>query len=563
MRLAPLSLLAALLSACSGSEGTTSNSDTGSITITVQDSAGAAVNGASLTLNGKMGTTQAGAYTFPVVPAGELLVVSANKAGGVTTYARVSADAGKTADVLIVLPAVTTASYTPDGKAHTFTLGALSVSIPGDVTWTDKTSKAYAGAVELRAATSPGPFSAPPSYPIDASGMQTSAAPVVATFDLTAFGAGEAVLEPSGPITAALTAPVFDPAGALHVEHFDPAAGDWVKDGSAARDAMSGLITATLPHFTYWHIRNGTPTYYGGFSIVASQNGVAIPNTKIDWKCSGYDLNDNANPMGSVIAPDGTLCVQVSSGSACTVTVDDTLKQLFTVTNGCVCNSANEPCPVVEFEPSSPPVCGDLVIEAGEQCDDGNIIPGDGCDAVCHREGCDIQWHGAIDGVVADLSAHNLLCDFQVDMNGDAQALIVHDGSLDPFVMAGGISKWQGWQGYADAMGKVLGVFNFKAPYHLVPGNPQPTDAAMLGGDDIGNVIQFDYASSTFEIDAIDTTGETLNMNLTLPLKAAAGGYPGAPNPNPMSTDLDLQPTMQGDTSTMTITGHYGAISSL
>ncbi|MFO0757786.1 MAG: DUF4215 domain-containing protein [Byssovorax sp.] len=33
-----------------------------------------------------------------------------------------------------------------------------------------------------------------------------------------------------------------------------------------------------------------------------------------------------------------------------------------------------------------PPGCGDAVVQAGEQCDDGNVVAGDGCDATCHVE---------------------------------------------------------------------------------------------------------------------------------------------------------------------------------
>jgi cysteine-rich repeat protein len=32
------------------------------------------------------------------------------------------------------------------------------------------------------------------------------------------------------------------------------------------------------------------------------------------------------------------------------------------------------------------PVCGDTVVEAPEQCDDGNTTPGDGCSALCQIE---------------------------------------------------------------------------------------------------------------------------------------------------------------------------------
>ncbi|HCC22374.1 hypothetical protein A2480_04645 [Candidatus Uhrbacteria bacterium RIFOXYC2_FULL_47_19] len=41
----------------------------------------------------------------------------------------------------------------------------------------------------------------------------------------------------------------------------------------------------------------------------------------------------------------------------------------------------------VSVEVSSGPVCGNSVIEAGETCDDGNVVSGDGCSALCALEG--------------------------------------------------------------------------------------------------------------------------------------------------------------------------------
>lgn len=36
----------------------------------------------------------------------------------------------------------------------------------------------------------------------------------------------------------------------------------------------------------------------------------------------------------------------------------------------------------------SPAVCGNGILEPGEACDDGNLVAGDGCDATCHVEFC-------------------------------------------------------------------------------------------------------------------------------------------------------------------------------
>ena len=40
----------------------------------------------------------------------------------------------------------------------------------------------------------------------------------------------------------------------------------------------------------------------------------------------------------------------------------------------------------LDFDGAPPPVCGNGLVEAGEQCDDGNTVAGDGCDASCQSE---------------------------------------------------------------------------------------------------------------------------------------------------------------------------------
>src|SRR5512138_941673 len=37
-------------------------------------------------------------------------------------------------------------------------------------------------------------------------------------------------------------------------------------------------------------------------------------------------------------------------------------------------------------ETSTPPGCGDGVVDPGEECDDGNLASGDGCSATCSVE---------------------------------------------------------------------------------------------------------------------------------------------------------------------------------
>lgn len=56
--------------------------------------------------------------------------------------------------------------------------------------------------------------------------------------------------------------------------------------------------------------------------------------------------------------------------------------------DGCPCGQSDVCDPGLECQaglcgPPAPPVCGDGDVEGGEQCDDGNKIPGDGCENDC------------------------------------------------------------------------------------------------------------------------------------------------------------------------------------
>lgn len=47
-------------------------------------------------------------------------------------------------------------------------------------------------------------------------------------------------------------------------------------------------------------------------------------------------------------------------------------------------------------DPTPDPVCGNNVLEAGEQCDDGNILAGDGCSATCQLENLALCGNGTV-----------------------------------------------------------------------------------------------------------------------------------------------------------------------
>ena len=90
-------------------------------------------------------------------------------------------------------------------------------------------------------------------------------------------------------------------------------------------------------------------------------------------------------------------------------------------------------------------VCGNSIVEPGEQCDDGNTTSGDGCDSLCQNEAptgwtCNIGYYGAMDGCdcgcgVLDPdcpNSTNAVCDYCDDV-GSCQTLSIGcPGLIDP-----------------------------------------------------------------------------------------------------------------------------------
>ncbi len=85
-------------------------------------------------------------------------------------------------------------------------------------------------------------------------------------------------------------------------------------------------------------------------------------STIVNHLCVGDDLHN------TTISP---LCTQGTCGNSSSETIDY-----------CQFGCANGQC--IPYNPE----CGNNILDAGEQCDDGNLVNGDGCSSTCHTETC-------------------------------------------------------------------------------------------------------------------------------------------------------------------------------
>jgi cysteine-rich repeat protein len=72
------------------------------------------------------------------------------------------------------------------------------------------------------------------------------------------------------------------------------------------------------------------------------------------------------------------------------------------------------------------PSCGNAIVESGEQCDDGNAVPGDGCSATCQAELQEGSWSGAVlsdseyEALIVGDSASQALLQVAADLGYDS-----------------------------------------------------------------------------------------------------------------------------------------------
>ncbi len=116
--------------------------------------------------------------------------------------------------------------------------------------------------------------------------------------------------------------------------------------------------------------------------------GECQPGTPVDCDDGNLCTDDSCNPQsGCVHADNDAAC---NDGNACTSNDHcasgecDGAPVQCNDGNACT-NDVCEPDTGCLYIPITP-CCGNGAKEAGEECDDGNTVPGDGCDATCHTE---------------------------------------------------------------------------------------------------------------------------------------------------------------------------------
>lgn len=242
---------------------------------------------------------------------------------------------------------------------------------------------AVAGSARAADYLDPGPVVVPQSDPGPVNATSTGSTVTFAGNPYAPLGAinasGALGVAFAGPTTAdtigitTTNAPVSAPgglaarAGAITI---NAGTGDATIGGLAvATEAVSGQITATNLALS------GTISVPVGGALAVAPFGVAATTTT------------------------GTVAVAITGVPATPLVAGSRIKVFAWtgVTHAITVSAVTGPAlgPNLKYSAADVPVggdvvviaaCGDLVIDPGEQCDDGNVLPGDGCSATCTLE---------------------------------------------------------------------------------------------------------------------------------------------------------------------------------
>ena len=135
------------------------------------------------------------------------------------------------------------------------------------------------------------------------------------------------------------------------------------------------------------------PKFYEAFRIVNATGAAQQLNITATWAADGF-LHVFRDPFDAAAAPAG--CVigdddfafngQAASLGSQVTNVNIAAGEVLVVVASTFSNNAAIGAFSIDVLTLAPPGCGDRIVQAPEECDDGNLVNGDGCDSACTQE---------------------------------------------------------------------------------------------------------------------------------------------------------------------------------
>lgn len=179
-----------------------------------------------------------------------------------------------------------------------------------------------------------------------------------------------------------------------------------------------------------------------------------------------------------------------------------------------------------------PAECGNDIKEAGEECDDGNTEPGDGCDEDCRKETVEV---GPCDGAIDYRAAAKLESVDDPLLPGKNRTLngtITAGANAMLTSVCGGDGQETVFRFITDGKGVLLwrlhtkdreGLAKGLATYAMTSCSADPAPACTVDGD-VGRIVVEEAGDVIIVVDSVETVEETVGFNLVtswLPLREA------------------------------------------
>jgi len=218
--------------------------------------------------------------------------------------------------------------------------------------------------------------------------------------DGTAGFVGTAVLDVTGRGSG---------AGSIEIDAGVALVFNGTAEGTAGNDGSAALVSLS----SFGDVSLGGRVSVAGTAPAGSLNGlVEVTGCEVTVETGAVIDNQGAGGENQFI---GRERITVAVGATITADAAAGLNRFThrTGTDPPVLGGVITPAPTVATDPqlAACSMCGDGAVDDGETCDDGNLVPGDGCNEVCQDEGC-----------IADTPGYPAvaLCDDGLDCTDDA-----------------------------------------------------------------------------------------------------------------------------------------------